>query len=310
MIAKPLLAAALLVPLVSAGCSPPATGSGDALRAGGVLSPTRQTHGLPARARRGTGPGGYISHVIVVIQENRTFENFFAGYPGANAPAYGCVSGNAPGVRSLPSARRATASQCPDPSDFTVPLTETTFEKNLVLKHDWRTSITEWNKGNMDGFWRFGQKKGAYEAYQYIEHKQIQPYWDMAQQYVLSDAMFPTEFGGSFTAHLTLIAGTDDLRPDRAVVNFTSGPYDDCDSPPGTRTSYLTTTRAVHHFKGPFPCFTQWNTIANNLDAAGVPWKYYATKKLDAGLWEPYEAMSYTRYGSDWKTSSRRRRAS
>ena len=33
----------------------------------------------------------YISHVIIIIQENRSFENFFAGYPGANAPMTGCA---------------------------------------------------------------------------------------------------------------------------------------------------------------------------------------------------------------------------
>src|ERR1700722_16842703 len=33
--------------------------------------------------------GQYISHVVVIIQENRSFENFFAGYPGANAPLSG-----------------------------------------------------------------------------------------------------------------------------------------------------------------------------------------------------------------------------
>ena len=51
--------------------------------------------------------------------------------------------------------------------------------------------------------------------------REIQPYWTMAQQYVLADAMFPTEFGGSFTAHLTLVAGTDDIElPNEAEVNF------------------------------------------------------------------------------------------
>ena len=41
--------------------------------------------GAPSR----NSPGKYIKHVIVIIQENRSFENFFAGYPGANAPMYG-----------------------------------------------------------------------------------------------------------------------------------------------------------------------------------------------------------------------------
>ena len=61
----------------------------------------------------------------------------------------------------------------------------------------------------------------------------------MAQQYVLADHMFPTEFGGSFTGHLTLIAGTDNLRPEKAEVDYPSVAPDDCDSPPGTRSSTI-----------------------------------------------------------------------
>ncbi len=40
--------------------------------------------------------------------------------------------------------------------------------------------------------------------------------------------------------------------------------------------------------------------MAQDLDSAGVSWKYYATKVLDGGLWEPYEASKYVRYGPDW----------
>jgi phospholipase C len=56
----------------------------------------------------------------------------------------------------------------------------------------------------------------------------------------------------------------------------------------------------VHYFKGPFPCFDQFNTIAQVLDGAGVSWKIYATRVLKAGMWEPFEAIKYVRYGSDW----------
>jgi hypothetical protein len=33
-------------------------------------------------------PGSYIKHIIVIVQENRSFENIFAGWPGADAPMY------------------------------------------------------------------------------------------------------------------------------------------------------------------------------------------------------------------------------
>ncbi len=219
----------------------------------------------------------YIKHVVVIIQENRSFENFFAGYPGADAPMSG-MAGTA-----------------------TVPLHEITFD-GPDLKHDWKSSMADWDDGKMDGFYEFGTRSpsGAYPAYAYVQRSLIAPYWTMARRYVLADHMFPTEFGGSFTAHLTLVAGTDNLSPDKAEVNFPDGEPDDCDSPPGTTSSTVNRHRRISYFTGPFPCFTQFNTMAQTLDDAGVSWKYYATKLLDAGIWEPFEGIKYVRYGSDW----------
>ncbi len=108
--------------------------------------------------------------------------------------------------------------------------------------------------------------------------------------------------GRSFTGHLTLVAGTDDISqsPSEAEIdNPTRRPYD-CDSPPGTKSSYVNSEQKLELNQGPFPCFDQWNSIAEVLDNAGISWKYYATKKLDAGIWEPFEAMQYVRYGPDW----------
>ena len=42
--------------------------------------------------------------------------------------------------------------------------------------------------------------------------------------------------------------------------------------------------------------------MANDLDAGGISWKYYVTRLLNAGIWSPYEAISYVRYGNDWNT--------
>ncbi len=41
---------------------------------------------LPVGGPAAAPASAYLSHVVVIIQENRTLENFFAGFPGANAP--------------------------------------------------------------------------------------------------------------------------------------------------------------------------------------------------------------------------------
>jgi phospholipase C len=279
---------------------------------------------LPAIRPASGSPSQYIKNVIVIIQENRTFENFFAGYSGANAPTTGCAAPTPPPSESVPRVTRAlvpgrmrpdstSSSGCPS-GDKQVKLYQSTFENNPDLKHDWDSSmidcdITGSHVCRMDGFSAWGEAKGKYEAYTYIERSQVQPYWSLAQQYVLADAMFPTEFGGSFTAHLTLVAGTDDIGPAsdlaaKAEVDFPSAAPDDCDSPHGTKSSYITENpyREEYRFKGPFPCFTQFNTMAEVLDNADISWRIYASKILDAGFWEPFEAIKYVRDGPDWST--------
>lgn len=286
MPAQRLLILALLGLVVPAGCSSSAGPPADAIR----LLPQRRS------------PSHYISHVVVIVQENRTFENFFTGYPGANAPPSGCAI---PEKKARPqndgrSAPGGMKLQCPT-GDIAIRLKPITFDF-VDLGHDWQTSQIDYDQGKMDGFSKFYGKNGPYPAYSYVKRSLIKPYWDMAQQYVLADEMFPTEWGGSFTGHLTLVAGTDDIdqAPSEAVIdNPTHAPYD-CDAPPGTASSYVTYAKKVHMNKGPFPCYDQWMSIANVLDDAGVSWKYYVTRKLDAGIWEPFEAMRYVRYGSDW----------
>ena len=66
-------------------------------------------------------PSNYIKHVVVIIQENRSFENFFAGFPGANAPMYGYSSRGHKVVK--------------------VALHQTTFQSNPNLPHDWQAEI-------------------------------------------------------------------------------------------------------------------------------------------------------------------------
>ncbi len=251
------------------------------------------------RVPSGGSPSQYISHVIVIVQENRTLENIFAGYPGANAPLTGCaVSAAGARVRR----QSGSGSGCP-PGDVVVPLHQDTFENSPDLEHTWASSMKDWDHGKMDGFSKYGEKNGSYEAYAYVQESQVEPYWTMANQYVLADEMFPTEFGGSFTGHLTLVAGTDDIKlPKQAEVDFPSKAPDDCDSPPGTKSDFLSPNRRLH-YNGPFPCFDQFNTIASVLDGAAVSWKMYATRVLHAGMWEPFEAIKYVRYGPDWSTN-------
>ncbi|MGB6517658.1 MAG: alkaline phosphatase family protein, partial [Candidatus Cybelea sp.] len=233
----------------------------------------------------------HISHIVVIVQENRSFENFFAGYPGANAPMNGCGKGSAvaPGTGS--------GSSCP-PGEQVIPLHQVTFEHEPNLAHVFESSLTDWDNGKMDGFSKYGFNHDD-AAYAYIERSQVQTYWTMANQYVLADEMFPTEFGPSWTAHLTLVAGTDNITPTTALADFATG-HSNCGAAPGTMTAIVDEKRVVHHDSGPFPCLDQFNTIAQALDTAGVSWKYYVAAHLKSFIWSPFAAIKYVQQGPDW----------
>jgi len=257
---------ALAMMLASAGC------------AGVSTSPIALE---PSFAQTRSSPvGHYIKHVVIVIQENRSFDNLFHGYPKARSANFGF-----------------------DHTGKKIPLYPTTL-RGHEISHTFANAVGDWDNGKMDGFdlpLLNGYSTVGTYPYAYIKRKAIEPYWIMAQRYVLADKMFPTMFGPSFTAHLDLIAGTANLESDISEADFPVGVPAGCDAPTGTFSFQIDAyrTRSI----GPFPCFTQFRTLADTLDAAKVSWKYYAPP-LDTGagkIWTAFDAIKHVRSGPDWK---------
>src|SRR5579863_2232812 len=162
--------------------------------AGGSASPDAgaiaQRFSSPVRANSGTS--NYLQHVVIVIQENRSFDDLFATFPGADGTTFGYMK--------TPS------------GDQYVPLAKVSLLEKCDFGHSYRSVQPDYDKGKMDGFGDEGGSKNCpgkagTAVYQYVDPTQIAPYWDMAQQYVLADQMFQTQGSGSFTAHQDLIRG-------------------------------------------------------------------------------------------------------
>jgi phospholipase C len=227
-------------------------------------------------------PNQLINHIVIIVQENRSVDNLFAGFPGADAPTYGTLhTGVVVPLR---------------PIDFT--------SSSQDLDHSLEGAIADYDGGKMDKFdlpVLISGPTGTL-AYTYVARNLTAPYWAMARQYVFADRMFPTEWGGSFTAHLDLIAGTALLNPNLAEADNPSAQPWDCDAPIGTTTNTWSSTKGYGNGTGPFPCFTQFSTMADTLDAAGVSWKYYCPEPSDYGgkLWSSFGAVKSIRYGADW----------
>jgi phospholipase C len=255
-----------------------------ACNAGTASMPT--TPGLPTQARGSlpVGPSipfGKIQHVVIVIQENRSFNNLFATFPGADGATSGLNS-----------------------KGQTVALTETQLYSSENFTNSYSAYTTEYDGGKMDG-WNLVYVNGKYCAtcaYAYVNPNAIKPYWTMAQQYVLADHTFPTEGSGSFTSHQDLIRGDSAISNKESLIDFPShGPWG-CDAQKGTTTPLLTDKRQYIQ-TGPFPCL-KYDTLRDTLDAKGVSWKYYTPSVLTGGLpgayWNAFDAIYAVRYGPEW----------
>ncbi|MBV8371740.1 MAG: hypothetical protein JOY69_00640 [Candidatus Eremiobacteraeota bacterium] len=255
---------------------------------------------LPQVHRHGSTP---ISHVVIVVQENRSFDNFFDCFPGTD-----CVK-NAPGPGPQPGPT-SQASPCPNPLSTPTPGPTPTpialkFGANLPdydIDHTYCSAfITAYDNGGMDGFYWEGSVQNGVPAmtypYQVVASKHIQPYWDLASQYVLADHTFATQASGSFTAHQDLIRGDTLIDSTHAVVD-NPWPLSDWGCPAMKDTTSLLTTSnrpdALQYLpnQGPAPCFG-YATARDLLDAKGVSWKYYVPIWPDNGgqLWNAFASI-------------------
>jgi phospholipase C len=234
---------------------------------------------------RSTSTGSYIKHVVIIVQENHSFDNLFATFPGADGTTHGYMFG---GQR--------------------IKLKESDLYSPLLMPNSHQAFVYDYDGGKMDGFSHVyvDSQLCLKCAYQYVNPAQIQPYWDMAKQYVLGDHMYPTESSGSFTGHQDLIRGDTALNDRESLIDFPShGPWG-CDAPPGTTTPLLKKGNPNVDTKGPFPCLT-YPTLRDLLDAKQISWKYYTPSLDDGGLagayWDAFDAISAVRYGSEWGTN-------
>ncbi len=258
-----------------------------------------------------TGAVSPIEHIVIMVQENRSFNNLFAGYPGADTAMQGACK---------------PAPWCPKSRMIT--LHSVKLESNGEWQQLSGKDIDHSHHGfeiecaanskhvcQMDGFdlIRFGESGGGAAAkrypYAYVERSETAPYWKLAQQYALADHMFFTETASSFISHQMLLTGTVALNDHEWVTDQPQVPPWGCWSPKGDVAPILDRNGTEHALPGVFPCF-KWASIADLLDAKGVSWLFYVDKNPDygrnkygdfsGGVWNGYAAIHKIFYGPDF----------
>jgi phospholipase C len=238
------------------------------------------------RALEGTG-AGKITHVVYIVQENRSFDNLFQGYPGANTVPRGKTS-----------------------DGTTVKLVPESLAAYYVIDHSFQSMVAACDGTGklpgtgcrMDGFNK--EPSGGYPRslkhpqYVYVPHTESKPYFDMAHEWVLADDMFQSQLDESFVGHQYIIAAQA-----HASVNLPPGPWG-CGGGKYNQVPVLTPERTIAK-EGQEPCF-DYQTLGDELDRHKLSWRFYASwygskSSGDGGVWSSYQAVRHIYRGPDWK---------
>ena len=265
----------------------------------------------------GTSP---IAHIVLIVQENRTFNNLFAGFPGATSSKTG----------------EELVLQGSQYVDKKIKLKPVELTDHGNVTHLYKAFMTACDRKTsgvcaMDGFnlikYVNGGKYEGMAPYQYVKEKDIAPYWTMAKEWGLANAMFQTQGSDSFTAHQDLIRGGTCITPVATCENpsaqteslidppTTSAAWG-CDSNPGAQT-YLVNIYGVESGPAsPPPCSNSfpdygssqggYETLRDVLDAKTVSWKYYTPvwkSNTPSALWDAFDVVAPVRYGPEWTTN-------
>ncbi len=270
-----LRCAVVFLLLASAGC-----GS----RASAPLPDTHSQGVLRSAVVTSTG-AGKITHVVFVVQENRSFDNLFQGYPGADTVSQGMNSeGQAIQLQPVPLSQQYQISH----------------DASAMFAACNGTGSLPGTDCRMNGFNNEESYGGPPNPqYVYVPHDESQPYFDMAHEWVVADRMFQSQLDESFVAHQYAIAAQAQSSVDLPAFL----PWG-CQGGSSDVVSTITQSRNPN---GPVQraCF-DYTTLGDELDAAKLTWRFYAVNYQNdgggnGGTWSAYQAVNHIFNGKDWK---------
>jgi phospholipase C len=218
----------------------------------------------------GKGPSGSsddgipIDKVVFIVKENRTFDNLFGRFPGADGARFAQMS----------TGERIPITRAPDayPHD---------------IGHDFFSGIVAVNGGKMNGFDLIPGGREGLPFTQY-SRQDIPAYWRYADEFTLADRMFSSMYGPTIPEHMFTVAAT----AGRIVSNKLT--------PEEGKGLYCEDVRESFHKLLRHPKLIQWErqvriekietllrevqacvdvrTIFPALEEKGVSWRYYGQR--------------------------------
>ncbi|MGC1381097.1 MAG: alkaline phosphatase family protein [Candidatus Baltobacteraceae bacterium] len=154
----------------------------------------------------GSDPIHKIQHVVIIMQENRSFDSYFGTFPGANG---------------IPMRDGVPTVCIPDPSGGAcVRPFHDSDDANRGGPHNVRAAIEDVDGGKMDGFVEAAKRarklcrdpdapncEGTTGVLGYHDERELANYWRYAREYVLQDRLFQPNASWSLPQHLFMVSG-------------------------------------------------------------------------------------------------------
>jgi len=220
---------------------------------GAAAAATTGTASEHASAGRRHGDVRDVKHVVVLMQENRSFDHYYGALRGVrgfeDAQALRYPDGSS--IFAQPDPTRAGGSLLP----FRMDTTRYDAQEATDLDHSWGGTHAAWNNGAWN---RWVTTKGE-EAMGYFDRADVPWQYALADAFTVCDGYFCSIQGPTTPNRLFLWTGTNDPR------GTAGGPA--IDNPD----DYL-------------PVYG-WTTYPERLQEAGVSWQVYANTETGEGDW-------------------------
>jgi phospholipase C len=202
--------------------------------------------GLAASAAT-TAPAGSaatpIEHLVVIFQENASFDHYFGTYPNAENPPGEPIFHAAPGTPQVDGLTQDLLEHNPNLAN------PFRFDRADLFPcdqlHDYALEQKAMDGGAMDRFVEFtgtpDPRCNRTQVMGYYDGNTVTALWNYAQHFAMSDAFFGSTFGPSTPGALNLVAGqthgaTPDTIPDDVsngtVIGDPDPALDDCSGSP------------------------------------------------------------------------------
>ena len=237
-------------------------------------------------------PSTKIKHLVVIFQENVSFDHYFGTYPQAENLFGENPFFARPGTPTVNGLNSALLTHNPNLNPANLAGTTNPFRLNPAQAstndqdHNYTPEQQAFHEGLMDLFPLYTGAGGTAVlgpgaggifnttglAMGYYDGNTVTAFWNYAQHFAMSDNSYDTQFGPSTPGALNVISGQtngviDNLRGTGGVIGDGNGGLTDVDDADPTNDTCATTTKETFTMSG--------KNIGDLLNSAGVSWGFF-----------------------------------